>query len=68
VVHLLVREMTNGEWKTAIALINADPATAQLKADIERACWRYLTHVRGRGIGCALKVVVDPIGGGDVPQ
>lgn len=60
--------VTEDEWKTVMAHVNADPATMELRRDIEKACWKYLTRIRDLGIGAALRVTLDPVSRDDVLQ
>jgi hypothetical protein len=53
--------MTESEWRQTMDRINSDPTTAELRIEIERACWRYLNHLRENGVFAALRVVVDPV-------
>jgi hypothetical protein len=57
--------VTEGDWKATMDTLNRDPATQELRVAIERACWRYLTHIRDCGIGAQLKVTIDPIAGSE---
>jgi hypothetical protein len=60
--------VTEDEWKTVMAHVNADPATMELRRDIEKACWKYLTRIRDLSIGAALRVTLDPVSRDDVLQ
>jgi hypothetical protein len=50
--------MTEPEWRQTMERINSDPATAELRIELERACWRYLNRLRENGVSAALRVVV----------
>jgi hypothetical protein len=54
--------VTESEWKSKVeTMIRDDARVAELKIEIERSCWRFLTKLRDGGMACALKVTIDPI-------